>query len=190
MIDEYQDTNDVQELIATLLSNGRNRFMVGDVKQSIYRFRQADPTIFQKKYRSFSSNENAEDRRIDLNRNFRSDAAILASINYIFRQLMSEKLLELDYGDREALYPGRHEDSRPAAYAGGAVEVELIDKVTDENTVPMDESVNDITSITFEGRLIAKKDPRPYGRKAAGHEQRRHLPFHRLQRYRHPPPQY
>lgn len=70
---------------------------------------------------------------------------------------MSEKLLELDYGDREALYPGRHEDSRPAAYAGGAVEVEFIDKVTDENTVPMDESVNDITSITFEGRLIAKK---------------------------------
>ena len=147
----------MQELIATLLSNGRNRFMVGDVKQSIYRFRQADPTIFQKKYRSFSSDENAEDRRIDLNRNFRSDAAILASINYIFRQLMSEKLLELDYGDREALYPGRHEDSRPAAYAGGAVEVELIDKVTDENTVPMDESVNDITSITFEGRLIAKR---------------------------------
>ena len=89
--------------------------MVGDVKQSIYRFRQADPTIFQKKYRSFSSDENAEDRRIDLNRNFRSDAAILASINYIFRQLMSEKLLELDYGDREALYPGRHEDPRPAA---------------------------------------------------------------------------
>ena len=157
MIDEYQDTNDVQELIATLLSNGRNRFMVGDVKQSIYRFRQADPTIFQKKYRSFSSDENAEDRRIDLNRNFRSDSAILASINYIFRQLMSEKLLELDYGDREALYPGRHEDPRPAAYAGGAVEVEFIDKVTDENTVPMDESVNDITSITFEGRLIAKK---------------------------------
>ena len=113
MIDEYQDTNDVQELIATLLSNGRNRFMVGDVKQSIYRFRQADPTIFQKKYRTFSSDENAEDRRIDLNRNFRSDAAILASINYIFRQLMSEKLLELDYGDREALYPGRHEDPRP-----------------------------------------------------------------------------
>ena len=108
MIDEYQDTNDVQELIATLLSNGRNRFMVGDVKQSIYRFRQADPTIFQKKYRTFSSDENAEDRRIDLNRNFRSDSAILASINYIFRQLMSEKLLELDYGDREALYPGRH----------------------------------------------------------------------------------
>lgn len=70
---------------------------------------------------------------------------------------MSEKLLELDYGDREALYPGRHEDPRPAAYAGGAVEVEFIDKVTDENTVPMDESVNDITSITFEGRLIAKK---------------------------------
>lgn len=57
----------------------------------------------------------------------------------------------------EALYPGRHEDSPSAAYAGGAVEVEFIDKVTDENTVPMDESVNDITSITFEGRLIAKR---------------------------------
>lgn len=190
MIDEYQDTNDVQELIATLLSNGRNRFMVGDVKQSIYRFRQADPTIFQKKYRSFSSDENAEDRRIDLNRNFRSDAAILASINYIFRQLMSEKLLELDYGDREALYPGRHEDPRPVAYAGGAVEVEFIDKVTDENTVPMDESVNDITSITFEGRLIAKKIRALMEEKRQVMNKDGTFPFHRLQRYRHPPPQY
>lgn len=86
MIDEYQDTNDVQELIATLLSNGRNRFMVGDVKQSIYRFRQADPTI-SKEIQNFSSDENAEDRRIDLNRNFRSDSAILASINYISASL-------------------------------------------------------------------------------------------------------
>ena len=57
MIDEYQDTNGVQELITSLLSSGDNRFMVGDIKQSIYRFRQADPTIFLGKYNDFSTNE-------------------------------------------------------------------------------------------------------------------------------------
>lgn len=104
MIDEYQDTNGVQELITSLLSSGDNRFMVGDIKQSIYRFRQADPTIFLGKYNDFSTNEAATDHRIDLNKNFRSDAAILSSINFIFRQIMTERNLELNYGAAEALY--------------------------------------------------------------------------------------
>ena len=85
MIDEYQDTNGIQELITTLLSNGHNRFLVGDIKQSIYRFRQADPTIFLSKYHRFHQ-EGESDQRIDLNRNFRSDAAVLSSINYLFRK--------------------------------------------------------------------------------------------------------
>lgn len=128
MIDEYQDTNGVQELITALVSNGRNRFMVGDIKQSIYRFRQADPTIFMDKYLHFSSDKNSPSHRIDLNRNFRSDAAILSSINFIFRQIMTRDTLELDYGDAEALYAGRHEEPRPDTYAGGSVSIELIDQ--------------------------------------------------------------
>lgn len=82
MIDEYQDTNGIQELITALLSNGHNRFLVGDIKQSIYRFRQADPTIFLSKYHRFLKDSEGG-QRIDLNRNFRSDAAVLSSINYL-----------------------------------------------------------------------------------------------------------
>ncbi len=91
MIDEYQDTNGVQELITALISNGRNRFMVGDIKQSIYAFRQADPTIFLDKYNAFSDEEETVNRRIDLNQNFRSDKTNLSSTNYIFRQLMNKE---------------------------------------------------------------------------------------------------
>lgn len=152
MIDEYQDTNGIQELITTLLSNGHNRFLVGDIKQSIYRFRQADPTIFLAKYHRFQKGSE-EDQRIDLNRNFRSDAAVLSSINYLFRQLMTEKNLELTYGDVEALYPGRHEETRPETYVGGRVTLELIDgSELAETDQP---ELKEISKIDTEGRLIA-----------------------------------
>lgn len=108
-MDEYQDTNDLQELITALISDGKNRFLVGDIKQSIYRFRQADPGIFLTKYTGFR--ENGTGRRIDLNQNFRSDPAVLSAVNFIFRQLLRTEggrtALELDYGDAEALHPGR-----------------------------------------------------------------------------------
>lgn len=153
MIDEYQDTNGIQELITTLLSNGHNRFLVGDIKQSIYRFRQADPTIFLAKYHRFQKGTE-EDQRIDLNRNFRSDAAVLSSINYLFRQLMTEKNLELTYGDAEALYPGRHEEARPENYVGGRVTIELIDgSELAETDQP---ELKEISKIDTEGRLIAR----------------------------------
>ena len=152
MIDEYQDTNGIQELITTLLSNGHNRFLVGDIKQSIYRFRQADPTIFLSKYHRFLT-DGESGRRIDLNRNFRSDAAVLSSINYLFRQLMTEKNLELTYGDAEALYPGRHEETRPENYVGGRVTIELIDgSELAETDRP---ELKEISTIDAEGRLIA-----------------------------------
>ena len=156
MIDEYQDTNGVQELITALVSDGYNRFMVGDIKQSIYRFRQADPTIFLEKYREFSKDEDAPSRRIDLNRNFRSDKAILSSINFLFRQLMTKKTLEMDYGDTEALYAGRHEEARPDSYAGGSVSMDLIDQGDmDEMDAPDD--LKDMENMTLEGRLIARR---------------------------------
>lgn len=156
MIDEYQDTNGVQDLITALVSNGKNRFMVGDLKQSIYRFRQADPTIFMDKYLHFSSDKDSPSHRIDLNRNFRSDAAILSSINFIFRQIMTRDTLELDYGDAEALYAGRHEEPRPDTYAGGSVSIELIDQAGIKEGDAPDE-LKDMEKIMLEGRLIAKR---------------------------------
>ena len=96
MVDEYQDSNFVQELITTMVSGWvekrKNIFMVGDVKQSIYRFRLARPELFMEKYHSYSL-EDSEEQRIDLHKNFRSRAEVLTSVNYIFRQIMGEDLL-------------------------------------------------------------------------------------------------
>lgn len=110
MVDEYQDTNEVQNAIFAALSKaGRNLFLVGDVKQSIYRFRLADPTIFLEKYRTFQYYTEAgdgEERYITLSRNFRSRPQVLESVNDLFSDLMSSEFGEMDYTEREALYPG------------------------------------------------------------------------------------
>ena len=156
MIDEYQDTNGIQELIAMLISRGNNRFLVGDIKQSIYRFRQADPTIFLQKYNTFSTTPDAVDYRIDLNKNFRSDATILSSINFLFRQIMTEKNLELSYGDAESLYPGRHEETRPENYVGGSVSIEFIDQQELQDS-DIDSELKELDNIQWEGRLIARR---------------------------------
>ena len=109
MVDEYQDSNFVQELITTMVSGWvekrKNIFMVGDVKQSIYRFRLARPELFMEKYHSYSL-EDSEEQRIDLHKNFRSRAEVLTSVNYIFRQIMGEDLGGITYDDDNALYPG------------------------------------------------------------------------------------
>ena len=110
MVDEYQDTNQVQNTIFRALSDeGRNLFMVGDVKQSIYRFRLADPTIFLDKYRTFTpwaEAKEGEDRKIILSKNFRSRSQVLEAANDLFRTIMSRDLGEMDYTDDQALYPG------------------------------------------------------------------------------------
>lgn len=109
MVDEYQDSNYVQEMITTLVSgwagNKKNIFMVGDVKQSIYRFRLARPEIFMEKYRSYST-EDSQEQRIDLHKNFRSRSQVLASVNYIFRRIMGRDMGGIDYDSSSALYPG------------------------------------------------------------------------------------
>lgn len=133
MVDEYQDTNGVQEEIVNLVSRQDNRFYVGDVKQSIYRFRMANPMLFMEKYRTFEQSVDAVERRIDLSQNFRSDANILEFTNFLFRQIMTAEGAELDYGDAEALNPGRVTDDAPDNWVGGPVELHIID-VGDENT--------------------------------------------------------
>ena len=110
MVDEYQDTNAVQNLLFNSLSDGKNLFMVGDVKQSIYRFRLADPTIFLEKYASFAHWEAAkpgEDRKILLSENFRSRPEVLDSANFVFRNTMTARAVELDYTEAEELKAGR-----------------------------------------------------------------------------------
>ena len=95
--DEYQDTNLVQEAIIEKVKRTDNLFFVGDVKQSIYRFRLADPTIFNRRY--FAYDENIDAEKIDLSKNFRSRKEILSFCNLIFKNIMSEKYGEVDYGN-------------------------------------------------------------------------------------------
>ena len=110
LVDEYQDSNAVQDAIFTALTRQRgNCFMVGDVKQSIYQFRLADPSIFLEKYRSFVPAEEAlpgQGRKVLLSRNFRSGKAVLEAVNDVFRLCMSPQVGGLDYTDAEALRVG------------------------------------------------------------------------------------
>ena len=108
-IDEYQDTNILQEEIIAKIKRENNLFMVGDVKQSIYKFRLAEPELFKEKYARYSRGTESS-VKIDLNRNFRSKAVILREINHIFEDLME------DYDEDAALYPGVDYDG-PLQYA-------------------------------------------------------------------------
>ena len=110
MVDEYQDSNAVQDAIfGALTRQKQNCFMVGDVKQSIYQFRLADPGIFLEKYNTYADADGAkpgEGRRVMLSKNFRSGGAVLEAVNDVFRLCMTEKVGGLDYTDREALREG------------------------------------------------------------------------------------
>ena len=126
MVDEYQDTNGVQETIINLISRVDNRFYVGDVKQAIYSFRMADSSLFMEKYNTYGGTD-AVERRIDLAKNFRSDANILAATNFLFYQIMTEDGAELNYTEAESLIPGRIVEDAPEDWVGGDVELQLLD---------------------------------------------------------------
>lgn len=162
LVDEYQDSNLIQEVIINTISRVRagqpNIFMVGDVKQSIYRFRQARPQLFLSKYNSYPSVPGSENMRILLYKNFRSRHEIINGANFIFKCIMSEQVGELDYTDEEALNPGA---VFPAAHGDGsaeftetgepspwAVEVNIIDLADsagsqDENSGPEPEEADE-----------------------------------------------
>ena len=110
MVDEYQDTNEVQNCIFRAISrDGQNLFTVGDVKQSIYRFRLADPTIFLEKYLAYRPAEEAEEgqpRKVLLSQNFRSRRQVLSAANFVFGSIMSRQMGEMDYGPEEQLNYG------------------------------------------------------------------------------------
>lgn len=147
LIDEYQDSNLVQEKLLQAISgedDGRyNRFMVGDVKQSIYKFRLARPELFQEKYRTYSS-EDADCQRIDLSRNFRSRASVVDTVNQVFEGLMSEETGGIAYDEKAALYAG----ATYPEYAESISELLLLEKPEKESRLDAKEA---------EGRLIAKR---------------------------------
>ncbi len=153
LIDEYQDSNLVQELILTSVSKkyqGKNNiFMVGDVKQSIYRFRLARPELFMEKYDTYTL-EDGPFQRIDLHKNFRSRSQVLDGINYVFYQIMDKALGNVDYNDDAALYAGA---SFPDAEESGRIELLLLDLTQEQEVV--EESGE--TAREMEARMIGRR---------------------------------
>ncbi len=152
-IDEYQDSNLVQDTILSYVRKKDNMFMVGDVKQSIYRFRLADPTIFLEKYDSYKNGDEQVDRRIDLNKNFRSRPYILDGVNYLFEHLMSTQFGELEYDDKAALYPGLTDDY---PIENQNIELHLVEKVVDEDE-ELDPDIEDLSDVEVEATIAADR---------------------------------
>ena len=150
MIDEYQDSNLIQETILTSISRVHqgqyNMFMVGDVKQSIYRFRLSRPELFMEKFRTYSTDDSRM-QRIDLHKNFRSRSQVLGSVNYLFRQLMTQSLGGITYDDQAALYVGA---SYPEG-EGQETEVLMIDSRMEEY------EAGKIPERELEARVIARR---------------------------------
>ena len=137
-IDEYQDSNLVQEYILTSISNGKNIFMVGDVKQSIYKFRQAMPDLFLGKYSNYSENEaNDKGLKIKLFKNFRSRKNVLDFTNLIFENIMGEKLGEIDYTEEEYLNLGaNYAESKEDLVS----EIDILDVTEDDEDENLEET--------------------------------------------------
>ena len=131
-IDEYQDISGIQEAILNALHEGTDNllFMVGDVKQSIYRFRLADPTLFLRKYQDYSQAADAPCRKILLQQNFRSDGNVLLAVNQVFTNAMRERETEIAYDEAAMLSPGGNQP------LGAAVEIHLMAAPADEDGEP------------------------------------------------------
>ena len=149
MVDEYQDTNHIQERMLELLSNGHNRFMVGDIKQSIYRFRQADPQIFNEKFHSFAK-DGKEGQLILLKENFRSSSEVLDAANDVFKHLMDEEVGEISYDGMHQLVFGNTDIQ---ANPENKAEVLLYDK--DDDSDDDEELVTN--KLTGEMRMVLKE---------------------------------
>ncbi len=162
-IDEYQDSNYVQEVLLSTISKIKtpNRFMVGDVKQSIYRFRQAKPEIFLQKYSDYSLEEGELYRKIMLYKNFRSRKEVVDCANYIFENVMSKNIGEIEYTEEERLNLGAifKENNEEEAIIGGPTEIHLMQTKVKENEVEEENLENEeeeIDNIQVEARMVGK----------------------------------
>lgn len=165
-IDEYQDSNMVQEYILTSISKNNNIFMVGDVKQSIYKFRQAMPELFLNKYETYKLKNNKEDKdnlKIQLFKNFRSRKNIIDTTNIIFDEIMSKNLGDVDYTEEEYLNLGADykEPEIENINFAGKTEINIIN--LEENTKETEQETEDIEkeerieNSILEAKYVAKK---------------------------------
>lgn len=155
LVDEYQDSNNVQETLITSISRERwgkpNVFMVGDVKQSIYRFRLARPELFMDKYERYSVSESLH-QKIELHQNFRSRATVLDSVNDVFYKIMTRALGGIRYTEETALHPGAQ--FAPGERTGTPTELLLVDTGADA-LKQLDEEAMDYTAKELEARMVA-----------------------------------
>ena len=172
-IDEYQDSNLVQEVLLKAVANTEtpNRFMVGDVKQSIYRFRQAKPELFLQKYNNYNDKKGSSHRKIMLYKNFRSREEVVDAVNYIFENIMNENIGEIEYTEKERLNLGANfnVDTDEKSIIGGATEIHLIqkdNKLDDDIINDKDDRINNkedeieeeekLDNIQLEARMVGK----------------------------------
>lgn len=163
LVDEYQDSNLVQEELLKAVSRERfgqhNVFMVGDVKQSIYRFRLARPELFLEKYHAYPSEpgEDGPNLKIELHQNFRSRDTVLTGINDIFYRIMTENLGNIRYTEDAALHPGAvFAEAKEPDRVGGLPELLMVN-TGDEALSGLDEDAADYTAKELEANLIAAK---------------------------------
>ncbi|MCQ9302595.1 MULTISPECIES: helicase-exonuclease AddAB subunit AddA [Mammaliicoccus] len=160
LVDEYQDTNRVQEAIISCIKRGEehngNLFMVGDVKQSIYKFRQAEPELFIEKYKRFNDQDIASGEVIDLSKNFRSRKEVLDNTNYIFSHMMDEVVGEIEYNDEAKLYYGADYDSQHTPLEMDII-VQDSFKVEDNNLIEAKAIVDKVQYILDNKRVYDRK---------------------------------
>lgn len=169
LVDEYQDINSIQDTILQLVSRQGstwpNLFMVGDVKQSIYRFRLAEPGLFLHKYKSYASEPGTLERRIDLSKNFRSRREVVDGTNFIFRQIMTERFGEMAYDAKAELVYGA---DYPPVEGQWPAELHLIDRKTPEPpaeetgeekdiSAEHESDVEELGATQLEARLIGRR---------------------------------
>lgn len=162
-IDEYQDSNLVQESILTAISNKRNIFMVGDVKQSIYKFRQARPELFIEKYEKYNNANEDEtncldnETKIQLFKNFRSRKNILDTTNIIFKDIMSKELGDINYNEKEYLNLGASYEELENGIAANT-DICVIDSKENNPEEENDGTIEEpIENIELEAKFVAKK---------------------------------
>lgn len=163
-IDEYQDSNLVQEYILTAVSNNKNIFMVGDVKQSIYKFRQAMPELFLSKYDTYKKKEDKgenDDLKIQLFKNFRSKKNVLDFTNIIFQDIMSNQLGDILYDKEEYLnlganYPEINQNQKTEIHIIQTKEQEILE-TNEENIESENTEEEHVEDIELEARFVANK---------------------------------
>lgn len=153
-IDEYQDSSAIQEAIIGSFAREDGLFLVGDVKQSIYRFRQAEPALFLEKAKRFDLEERELERRIDLQKNFRSRANVLEAANAVFSRIMRADETEIEYDEREKLFCGL-----PAREDDPPVELHILYQNGDEadDDAEGDESRREWVAVEREAQVVARR---------------------------------